>query len=101
MAGRREQPAIVVLAMHLDQMLREVAQQPGRRRLVVDEAAAAAIGLDDPPHDQRFAGIDVEAIVDEQRGDRAAGVRRIEAGRYDRLRRALPYQPAIGAVAQR
>ena len=90
-----------MLAVHLDQMLREIAEQSGGSGLVVDEAAAAAVRLDDAAHDQRLAGVDVEAVVVQQRGDRAIGVRGVETRGDDGLRRALPHQSAIGAVAQR
>ena len=46
MAARIEQAAIVMLAVNLDEQGAELAQQAGRDRLVVDEGAAAAVGLD-------------------------------------------------------
>ena len=56
-AARIEQAAIVVLAVDLDQRGAELAQQPGGDRLVVDEGAAAAVGLDDAADDERLAGL--------------------------------------------
>src|SRR3546814_16948430 len=54
-----EQAAIVMLAVDFDQRAAEVAQQGGRTGLIVDEGAAAAVGLDDATDDQRFARFDV------------------------------------------
>jgi hypothetical protein len=100
-AGSGEQPAIIVLAVDLDQMRAEFAQQRGRGGGAVDEGTAAAIRLDDAAHDQRLARLDVEAVVGEQRRDRSVRMRGVEGGGDDRLRGALPHQPGIAARAQR
>ena len=66
MAARVEQAAIVMLAVDLDQHGAELAQQAGRDRLVVDEGAAAAVGLDDAADDQRLARLVRQPVLVEQ-----------------------------------
>ena len=99
MTARREQPTIVMLAMDLDQPSAELAQQRGRNRLVVDAGAAAAVGLDDPAHDKGLAGLALEAVVGQQRGDHGIAVD-LEARGHHRLRRAVTDQRGLGALAE-
>ena len=66
-AARVEQAAIVMLAVNLDEQRAELAQQAGRDRLVVDEGAAAAVGLDDAADDERLARLAVQPVLGEQR----------------------------------
>ncbi|KAK0348634.1 hypothetical protein LTR94_036419, partial [Friedmanniomyces endolithicus] len=53
MATGVEQAAIVMLAVDLDQRTAQIAQQRGGTGLVVDEGAAAAVGLDRAADQQR------------------------------------------------
>ena len=99
MAGRCEQPAIVVLAVDLHQMRGDLAQQRGGSGLVVDEPAAAAIGLDEASHDQRFARFDLEPVLRQHRREAAGGW--VEGRGDRRLYRGMAYEPAIAARAQR
>ena len=99
-AARIDQPAIVMLAVDLDQPPAQFAQKSGRGGLVVDEGAAAAVGLDDAADHQRLAGLGLEAVLGDQReGGMIAG--QFEACRDHRLGRAVAHQPAIGARAER
>jgi hypothetical protein len=100
MAARIDQPAIVMLAMDLDKHPAQFAQGGGGRRLVVDEGAAAAIGLDRAADHQRLAGLMLQPILLEQREGGVIG-REIEGGRYRGLRRAIADEAAVGAGAER
>ena len=62
---RVEQPLLLVLAVHLDQQAADLAQQAGADRLVVDEAARAAVGADHAAQHQVVLGGD--AVLGEQR----------------------------------
>ena len=95
-----QQAAIVMLAVNLHQHRADLAQQPGGGGLIVDAGAAAAVGLHDPADHHRFAGLDLEPVLRQQRERTVVGAQ-IEGGRHHRLRRALPHQPAFGALAQR
>ncbi len=99
--GRRQQPSVVVLAVNLDQMPRHLPQQRGGGGLVVDEAAAAAIRLDQAAHDQRLAGLDLQAIFFQQGRQPATIGGRVEGGGDHRLARAVADQRAVAAPAQR
>ena len=66
MAARVEQAAIVMLAVDFDEGRAKLAQQPGRDRLIVDEGAAAAVGLDDAADDERLAGLARQPVFVEQ-----------------------------------
>ena len=79
--------------------LAELAQQPGRDRLVVDERAAAAVGLDDAADDQGLAGIEGEAVFIEQGGRRMIG-RDLEGDADRRLPLAGADEAAVGASAE-
>ena len=100
MTTRIEQTAVVMLAVNLDEMRCEFAQKPGRRRLIVDERAAAAVRFDDATDEQRLAGLELEAVLRHQIGDRAVLGRGFETGGDHRLRGTLPHQPALAAAAQ-
>src|SRR3546814_6398944 len=82
MPTRVEQPAIVVLAVDLDELRAKLTQQPRRGGRIVDESAAAAVGLDDAADHQRLAGLDRDAVVGERRTDARGG---IETSRHHRL----------------
>ena len=96
-----EQAAIVMLAVDFDQRAAQIAQQRGGTGLVVDEGAAATIGLHRAADQQRFAGFDLDAIVGQQQRGAMTGGRRIEAGGNAGLRLPCPDQAAIGAGAER
>ena len=48
MVGGVEQPALLELALDLDEAVAELAQQPDARRFVVDKGAAAAVRTEQP-----------------------------------------------------
>ena len=66
MAAGIEQAAIVMLAVDFDRQRADVAQQSGRDARGADEGAAAAVGLQRPPDDQRLARLDLDALLGEQ-----------------------------------
>ena len=99
-AARVEQAAIVMLAVDLDQQRAELAQQAGRDRLIVDEGAAAAVGLGDAADDERLAGLAVEPVLGEQGQGGMIG-RQLEGDADHRLRLAGADQPAVGPHAER
>ena len=101
MTARVEQPAIVMLPVDLDEIRREFAQQSGRRRLIVDEGAAAAIGLDDAADHQRLAGVELEPVFGKQRNDRAIRRGGIEGRGDDRLRGTLADEAGLAARTER
>ena len=99
MAGRVEQAAVVVLPMDLDQPLAHLAHQSGRRRLVVDGGATAPVGAQLALEQQRLARLHIDAVLVQQRRDRAC--RRVEGGGDDPTLRPAAHQAAVGARAQR
>ena len=90
MGARIEQPAIVMLAVNLDEECAQLAEHRRRGRLVVDESAAATVGLDDPPDDERLAGFGLQPIFLKQLGHRMIGGQ-IEARGHHRLRRSIAH----------
>ena len=75
MPARIDQAAIIMLAVNLDELAANLAQQRCRHRLIVDPRAAPAIGLDAAPDDQRLAALDLNAILSEQRVQRCGNVK--------------------------
>ena len=73
----------------------------GRRRLVVDEGAAAAVGLDDAADDQRLAGLAVEPVLGEQGAAPDGRAARSKLAVTTACACAVPDQPAVGAGAER
>src|SRR3546814_1751970 len=69
MAARVEQPPVIVLAMYLHQQRSQVAQQPGRNRLIVDKGPAAAVRLQHPPQGQ-LAAVAVKPVLANQQLNR-------------------------------
>ena len=59
-AARVDQPAVVVLAVQLDQRRGDRPQQRGADRLVVDEGLAPAVGAQRAAQDQRLARLDLD-----------------------------------------
>jgi hypothetical protein len=94
-----EQAAIIVLTVDFDQHRCHFAQQRGANGLVVDEATAAAVGLDDAADEQRLAGLDLDAIIVKQRGNWSDGG--AKGGGDHRLRRAVADEASFTATAQR
>ncbi len=90
-----------MLAVNLDQEGRDLAEQRGGGGLAVDEAPAAAIGLDLAAHDQRLAGFDLDPRFVQDQRQAAVGGGGLETGGDDRLPRAVADQSAIAAPAQR
>src|SRR3546814_9680974 len=70
MPRRREQAAVVVLAVDLDQMAADLAQQRSRAGLIVQKGAAAAIGLQHAADQQRLTGFERDLVFGEQSGQR-------------------------------
>ena len=101
MAAWVQQAAIVMLAMNLDQIGSDLAQQGGGGGLAVDEAPASAIGLHLTPHDQRLTRFDRDARLVENGGQAAVGGGGLETGGNDGLSRAVADQPAVAAPTQR
>ena len=90
-----------MLAMDLDQKRRDLTEQCGGGRLAVDEAPAAAIGLDLASHDQRLARLHRDTRLVQNGGQAAIGGGGLETGGDDRLTRAMTDQSAVAAPAQR
>lgn len=101
MSGRREQPAIVMLAMDFDKMGPNLTEQRSRAGLVVQEGAAPAIGLHAATDQQRLTRFQANLVFRKQRSKRRTGCGRRETCRHLRLVGALPDQPAVGTHAQR
>jgi hypothetical protein len=74
---RVQQPALVELAMHLDQKVADLAQERRAHRRVVDEGSAAAVGGDHPAQDQ--LALERDAVVVEQ-GSQRRRIGRLELG---------------------
>ena len=98
MPRRRQQPAVVMLAMYLHQPRTELAQQSPRNRLVVDESPAFPVGLQGTPHYQRLAVVGIDVVGSQY--PRGVCVM-FKCRRNTRLRRPLPHQPACRTIAQR
>src|SRR3546814_10302172 len=90
MPGGREQAAVVVLAVDFDQMAADFAQQRRRTGLVVEEGAAAAIGLQRAADQQRLARLQCDLVIGEERRERRVRRGRGEAGGHLRLPAPLP-----------
>ena len=99
MVGRLEQPALLELALDLDQAVAELAQQPDTRRLVVDKGAAAPIGREQPPQNDSLAGILAPGRAQDRVGRVVAPD--CELGRHRRLLGAGPHQPCLRPPAER
>lgn len=98
MLARVEQADGLVLAVHLQQDLAQLAQHGGAGRLVVDEGAAAAVGAKRPAQHQVLAAIVGDALVFQHVPDRVVGRWR-EHSRHRRLGSALAHQPCVSARA--
>src|SRR3546814_18925992 len=70
MPGGREQAAVVVLAVDFDQMAADLAQQRRRTGLVIEEGAAAAVGLHGAADQQRPARPQRDTVVSAKRRER-------------------------------
>src|SRR5205807_3695744 len=88
--GGIEQPALLELALDLDQAVAELAQQPDTRRLVVDKGAAATVGCEQPAQDDRLARILAPGLAQDRVGRVVAPDG--ELGRYRRLLRPDPHE---------
>ena len=99
MARRIHQPAVLELALDLDQAVAEPAQQSDADRLVVDEGAAAAVGAEHPPQHQ-LVFLQDQVLFGQQGFDRMA-VGDLEAGRDLGADRTGADQALIGPVAER
>jgi len=100
-AARVGQSAVVVLAVNLDQVPRQFAQQRGANRLVVDESLGTAVGAQPAPDDQRLAEVVLDPRIVERGANRFGQPVELE-GRGDAgLVRTAAHQPGLGAFAQR
>src|SRR6202022_3269142 len=99
MVGRFEQPALLELALDLDQAVAQLAQQPHTRGLVVDKGAAAAVGREQPPQNDGLAGILAPGLAQDRVGGMVAPDR--ELGRHRRLLGPGPHQPGLRPPAER
>src|SRR5205807_161862 len=97
--GGIEQPALLELALDLDQALAELAQQPDARRLVVDKGAAAPVGADQPAQHDSFA-VAVEPGLAQDRMRRMVAPDR-EFRRYGGLLSPGSNQTALRPFAER
>ena len=97
--GGIEQPALLELALDLDEAVAELAQQPDARRLVVDKGAAASVGPDQPAQYDRLA-VAVEPGLAQDRMRRVVAPDR-EFRRYRGLLSPRPHQPALRPLAER
>src|SRR5205807_4277184 len=91
--GGIEQPALLELALDLDEAVAELAQQPDARRLVVDKGAAAPIGPDEAAQYDRLA-VAVEPGLAQDRVRRVVAPDR-EFRRYRGLLSPGSNQPAL------
>ena len=99
-AARVGKPAIVMLAVELDQRRGDIAQQRDPDRLVVDEGLAAPVGLERAPDDQRLAGLEFDIGFVERGVHRWREQGEFEGGGHARLVFSGTHQPAVGAVAE-
>ncbi len=99
MVGRVEQPALLELALDLDEAVAEFAQQPDARRLVVDKGAAAAVRTEQPAQHDGLA-LAIEPGLAQDRMRRVVAPDR-EFGRYGGLRRSGPHEPGLRPLAER
>jgi len=99
MVGGIEQPALLELALDLDEAVAELAQQPDARRLVIDKGAAAAVRTEQPAQYDCLA-LAVEPGLAQNRMRRVVAADR-EFGRYDGLMRSGPHQPGLRPLAER
>ena len=109
MTARIDQPAIVVLAVDLDQMPRQFAEQRRPGGLVVDEAfrcnslvarrpTCGRFQL--PPQDERFARFYLDPRLIQRLDQRGRQCGKFKAGGHARPVAARAQQPGLGAVAQ-
>ena len=70
MRCRVQQPALLALALDLDEAVAEFAQQPDAGRLVVDKGAAAAVGGNQPAQHDRAGEVGADPGLAQ---DRRAG----------------------------
>ena len=99
MIGRIEQPALLELALDLDQAVAELAQQPDTRRRIVDKGAAAAVGREQPAQDDRLAVAVEPGLAQDRMGGMVASDR--ELGRYRGLLGPGAHEPGLRAAAER
>src|SRR5690349_18195900 len=99
MASWIEQPAIVVLAVDLDRLAAEVPKHAGRDRRRANESPASAIALKSPPNDQRFAGVDLDALF-AQEIEGGMRARQLELSRDGRAIFAAPDERAVRPRSQ-
>ena len=93
-----QQRLVLVLAVQVDRVRRDLAEHVERRRRVVDERAAAG-GGDLAADDEHAVLAGVDAVLLEERGQ-AAFVGVVELPFDDRLLRARPQRLGRGAVAE-
>ena len=99
MVGGIEEPALLELALDLDEAVAELAQQSHARRLVVDKGAAAPVGREQPAQDDRLAVAVTPGLAQDRMGGVVAPDR--ELGRHRRLLRAGPHQAGLCPPAER
>src|SRR5271166_4281125 len=99
MVGRIEQPALLELALDLDQAVAELAQQPDTRRRIVDKGTAAAVGREQPAQDDRLAVAVEPGLAQDRMGGVIASDGKL--GRYRRLLRPDTHEPGLRPAAER
>ena len=92
------QADLVVLALHLHQRRTQALEQGDAHRLVVDEGAAAAIGLHHAAQHQLVLG---RHVLVPQDGETGMVGRRVEAGGDRGLRLSRAHRAGFGTRAQR
>ena len=100
MAARIQQPAVIMLAVNLDQAVGDIAQDGRRHARAAGEGAAAAVGLERSSDQQRFAGLRINALLPQKCECRMLGWQ-FEFGRHAGLLLALPDQSGIGPDTER
>ena len=98
--ARIDQSAIVMLAVQLNQVRRQFAQQGDAHSLIVDESLAAAIGFQLAAQNQRLARLDLNPGIVQYRSDRLRQIGKFKDRRNAGLVLARPHKPTVGAVPQ-
>ncbi len=73
LAGRAQQTLLVVLAVHRDEVLGELAEQPDRGGAPADERPRAPFGRDGTGHDQ-YAGVELSPRLQRPGGRGGVGI---------------------------